>query len=64
MKVKTRWGVKLRVPRRLWAPNRRGTSPEIPKLISSDAPRQLGAITDMVHTLILPSFFISVTKSP
>jgi len=25
--VKTRWGVKLRAPRRLWAPNRRGTYP-------------------------------------
>ena len=35
VKVKTRWGVKLRAPRRLWAPNRRGASP--------NAPRRLGA---------------------
>jgi len=27
VKVKTRWGVKLRAPRWLWAPNRRGTYP-------------------------------------
>jgi len=27
VKVKTRWGVKLGAPRRLWAPNRRGTYP-------------------------------------
>jgi len=43
VKVKTRWGVKLGAPRRLWAPNRRGALPEIPKLISGDAPRWLGA---------------------
>jgi len=41
VKVKTYWGVKLGAPRRLWAPNRRGASPEINLGISGDAPRQL-----------------------
>ena len=43
MKVKTRWGVKLGEPHRLRCPNRRGASPEIPKLISGDPQRRLGA---------------------
>jgi len=64
VKVKTRWGVKLGAPRRLWAPNRRGASPENPKLISGDAPRRLGAHNRRGTYPILPSFSISVTKSP
>jgi len=43
VKVKMRWEVKLGAPRRLWAPNRRGASPEIPKLISGDPQRRLRA---------------------
>jgi len=43
VKVKTRWGVKLGASRQFCAPNRRGASPEIPKLISSDPQRWLGA---------------------
>ena len=38
-----RYGVKLGAPRRFWAPNRRGASPEITKLISSDPQRRLGS---------------------
>jgi len=37
-------GVKLGyIPRRLWAPNQRGASPEINLGISGNAPRRLGA---------------------
>jgi len=59
VKVKMRWWGKIGAPHRFWAPNRRGASPEIPKLISGDSQCRLGA--QIVYTLILPPQFILAT---